>query len=346
LLKKIAKEKSFVEAITSSITPIKYIKPPLIKYLKDAEPMHSTLMLSDSHVPRTVSLEETEGYAEYNFDIALCRIWKCVEDLIQTTYQLRKSYEIKKLYLDILGDMINDASRDENKFTNQFPNALACVKFAPIIAQAIITLVQHYDVVEITGVIGNESRISEGKMPAKISYQNYDYLLYHMVKVYLQEYIKAGKVVFNIPKSPEIVIVKMGYNFLLMHGYSIKNHGSLLPVYGVMRMEKEQQSMRKNQGGVDVIEVAHFHEENSLMNGRIYINSALTGLDEYAKNMLHKFGPATQTCLFVTKADCVKFTHTIKHLEQAKTHPFVVGDDDNDFTRNVDKFNKTVKSLL
>lgn len=326
LLRRVAGTEEFIAAITREIIPIPFTPKASFSSSSTKEEMLITFMLSDAHFGRTVNSREMEGYSEYNFEIGISRLWHCLQDIVDTTKLFRNSYKINMLDIDILGDMINDESRNENKWSNQWPNALTTVMGASVLAQAIVLISSEFPVIRVNCVVGNESRMTQEQM-AKLQYQNFDFLLYHMTKAYLKEYIKQGKIIFNIPYSPEVVVEKLGWEALLLHGHSVKSWNSI-PAYGLLRMESCQQEMRKARGGIDFLECAHFHEGNELKNEKIFVNGALAGADEYSRNGLHRFGPPSQRLLFVTEKEGIAYSRVIKNMEMARTHPFVYGNDD------------------
>jgi predicted phosphodiesterase len=183
-----------------------------------------------------------------------------------------------------------------------------------------LELVPHFLEIEITFIIGNESRITL-HMPATTTYQNWDFILAHMVKQGLSEYIKKGHIKINIPKAPDMVLNKMGHTFVLMHGHTVKSWAGL-PIYGLMKMIDKQRTLRKDTGGFDVIETGHFHCAQELMEQTLIVNGCLVGNGAFARNTLHLTGKATQTLYFTTEENAIDSKILIQNMGTVRKHPY------------------------
>ena len=137
---------------------------------------------------------------------------------------------------------------------------------------------------------------------------------------YLSDYIETGQLEFIIPQSPEIVIDIFGYNILLTHGDTVRGWSGI-PYYGVDRQKAKQQALRRKNGGFDYWFLGHFHTPTEL-EGNTYINGALVGPDEYAKNILHLSSEPIQK-LFVFDANYGITAMFNLNAREADEHPFL-----------------------
>lgn len=283
------------------------IQRPVVKSTEE----EVTLMLSDHHINRIVKPEQVEGYNEYNFDVFANRYWFLIHEVLKIVEANRKNKVIKKLNVDILGDMFNDIHRHENNRSNEFNPIQAAVMGSYVLAQGLAILAAHFDEVEITGVIGNEPRL-DIKKPAQEKFNNFDYLCYQIISVCLAEYIRKKRVKMNIPMSPEIVVQRMGRNFLLIHGDQIRGWMGI-PFYGIERHTYKQQRKRRHMGGFDYMEMGHFHDGNKLRE--TLMNGALCGVDAYAYHNLSEISDPTQKVFGINKKYGVSWMYDINCRE-------------------------------
>lgn len=253
------------------------------------------LLLSDHHITRTVDAYEMEGYNQYSFDIWACRYFHVIKETISTVEALRKTRNITTLNVYMLGDMFNDTHRPENVSSNDHEPVPGTVSGSYVLAQGIAMLCDYFDNVEFVGIVGNEPRMSQ-KVTSKYKFNNYDYIGYRMMASYLANYITSGVLYMTIPPSPEVVVDLLGHKILLTHGDTIRGWNGI-PYYGVDKQRARQQAIRRERGGFDYWFLGHFHTPTELQ-GNTYINGALVGADEYAKNILHVSGDPIQK-LFV-----------------------------------------------
>lgn len=279
-------DQDVLAAINSCIT-----KLPLINEVPLVIPEHAEgneeeviLLLSDHHITRNVDFEEMEGYNVYNFDVWADRYFFLINEVIKIVDRMRSSMTIRNLNVYLLGDMFNDTHRLENIATNILEPIPGTINGSYVLAQGIAMLSQHFEEVRMVGIVGNEPRLSK-KTTSKLKFNNYDYLGYNLMALLLSDYIESGKLTFNIPPSPEVVVDLLGYKILLTHGDTVRGWNGI-PYYGINRQKAKQQSLRRSRGGFDYWFMAHFHTPTEL-EGTTYVNGALCGVDEYAKNILH-----------------------------------------------------------
>ena len=277
------------------------------------------LELSDAHINRVIHKEQMNGLNEYNFDIFANRYWFLLSEVIKIVNAQRYDKTMSVLYVDCLGDMFNDIHREENIRNNQFDPVPSVILGAYVLAQGLMILAPHFKKIVFTGIVGNEPRWDKEK-PSKGKYNNMDYDAYHFMSLALRDYVDSGKIEFNIPVSPEIIITRMGKRFLLQHGDSIKSSLGF-PAYGVNRDWEKLQALYRSVGGMDYMELGHFHQEYALKS-QILMNGSICGTDEYAKNTLHVTGKPTQKLFGINAKYGVSWIYDIQ-LQNATENGFV-----------------------
>lgn len=259
---------------------------------------------SDWHAFRTVSLSETEGMFEYNFDI-FCRLfWDMLTKTVDIINIQRSVHKIPRLWIVKGGDMMNDEHRVENIKSNELWNSLGVFKLAVVTVQGIRFLLKHVEYIDIDCVVGNEPRIQKEKQ-AKHQWNNWDFVFYNIVQMALADEIARGRIRMFVPMSPDIVVEQCGFNWLITHGDKAKSWNGI-PFYGINRFVMRQHDLRRphkllNPHGQDF----HYtlmhdkHTLSSLNHDTCFINGALCGTDEYAKNVLGVGGPRMQRLMFI-----------------------------------------------
>jgi len=189
-------------------------------------------------------------------------------------------------------------------------------------------LVPHFNLVRVTGVVGNHGRTSRKPVFKNKVFNNYDYLYYQLVSMHLASYIEEGKIEFNIPQSPECIIIRSGWAFMLSHSDMIKGWSGI-PFYGLQRDDANQQKMRKLRSvlstnediqsadtlegaivnfqnarsifGFDYRLAGHFHQMNVLNDWGTVMCPSLVGGDEYSISKLHAISRPMQMIAFLSK---------------------------------------------
>jgi len=282
---------------------------------------------TDWHAAEVVDLEQMEGRNEYNLDIMYGRIWNLLRGTIRIIDSQREKFEITTLNIDMLGDMLSGSIHDELKETNQFPILKATLATAFVAAQAISMLVPHFNLIRITCCVGNHARLTKKPAFKNKVLDSYDYMFYQLVSIHLHKYIEEGKIEFNIPESPECIIVRSGFSFLLGHSDQIRSYLGL-PFYGFARDDANQQRMRKLRSvistnadiksaedlegaiinfenarsvyGYDYREAGHFHTMAIINDWSTMLCPSLVGENEYSKNKLRVRSRPMQLLAFLS----------------------------------------------
>ncbi len=342
--KELLEQEGFLKAVASLVPQIPLTKPPKVDRNKKKSDLQLVCLLSDHHIGRTISRTEMEGLNEFDFDIWASRWWECVRKIITFKEIFDPQHNIETCWLCFLGDMMNDEHREENLATNQFKNVRGILKGGSVIAQGIQVLLSHFKRVDATGIIGNEPRL-DLKRTAKHQYNNFDFLLYQVVRMLLAAETQKKRFTFLIPLSSEIVVQRQGWKILLSHGHEVRSWAGI-PYYGIDRRRAREQDMRRPQGGFDFWFFGHFHTPSDL-RGKDYGNGSLCGGDEYAKSGLAAYSRPSQKLLALTLKHGITYQMNL-WLDQAKSHPFIFdsgrepkgGIEDEDITKELSEFSK------
>lgn len=255
------------------------------------------LLFSDLHAAEVVSLEETRGINEYNWSIMLERMAEIHRAILSHTQHF--GFNISKLHVHMLGDMLSGDIHDELAITNELPTAEAAVQLAADTVQWLLGLAEDFPMIHVAGVVGNHPRFS-CKPAAKQVYNNADWILYKLIEAHLG---KHPQFTFDFPKSG-FSLVKLCDRFtsLLFHGDGIRTTMPGVPWGGIARRitTLEQQFARSRQP-LDFMELGHFHARNILdgISTQTFMNGSVKGPDEYSLKQFGMGHDARQTLLTI-----------------------------------------------
>ena len=238
---------------------------------------------SDLHAGEVVSLEETGGINEYNWEVMMKRHDTLRRALF--SYQDNRPYPVKKLYLFALGDMLSGNIHAELEATNEIPMAEATVQLGVDGAQWIESLLERFEEIEVHGVVGNHPRAHK-KPWFKQGYDNADWTAYHVMSQILRN---NDRIKFDIPKaSQHRVMVQGKFPNLIFHGDGIPSGYQGVPWGGVMRRVAQLRNQYQQAGQpVEYFHCGHFHTANTVEQGRIILNGSIKGVDEFS---IKRFG--------------------------------------------------------
>jgi predicted phosphodiesterase len=239
------------------------------------------LCLSDWHIGENVSIDETNGINEYNVLIVRERISKMLSSVLNIM-SIMQGYNYKKLNIFCLGDMVSGLIHEE------LLQGVAIVDQVMIagdeLTRIIRTLLEYFEEIEISCVVGNHGRMSK-KPVNKKKYDNFDFLAYHFSKIRFEN---EKRVIFNIPESAMLIKNIQNYNFLLRHGDTKIQSYAGIPFYGIKRANT--QIKQTYLGFKDIIInydiMGHLYSQNTLdsIGGKIIMVGSLKGTDEFSLN--------------------------------------------------------------
>lgn len=261
--------------------------PRVIPKSKHSSSQHEFVLLwSDTHAGEVISEVETNGINSYDWQTMMRRHDRIRESVF--SYADNRPYPVSKLHVCALGDMLSGNIHDELVETNEVPMAEATVQFGIDGSLFLESLLERFEAIEFSGVIGNHPR-SKRKPQAKLAFDNGDWLVYHAMQAHLR---KQPAITFDIPKSsahPKMVFDK---RLLLLHGHGIRSTMPGVPWGGVVRRVTalDQQYAAKGMP-IDHYLLGHFHQSNAVLQGRVLMNGSIKGPDEYS---LQAFGGGSE----------------------------------------------------
>jgi hypothetical protein len=250
---------------------------------------HSLVLLwSDQHAAEVVSLEETNGANEYNWEIMLKRHDELRRGVLSWAEQFSP---VKELVILGLGDSLSGNIHDELAETNEMPMAEATVQFGLDGAEFIESFAEHFPLVRFAGVVGNHPR-AHRKPRAKQKYDNADWVAYQVMKQRLARY---STIEFDIPKAQKHPVMVQGRRILATHGDGIRSTMVDVPWGGIIRLTNKLRNQYAQLGlPIDHFALGHYHEANVVKNRRILMNGSVKGVDEFSLSAFGGGEPPTQ----------------------------------------------------
>lgn len=258
-------------------------------------PQEMVLLLSDLHASEVVSLEETRGINEYNWEIMLSRLDGVRRAIL--SHKQHFGFEVEKLNVHMLGDMLSGDIHDELAITNDRPTSEAIVQLAYDTAEWLKALADEFPKIHVAGVPGNHPRATK-KPQAKQAHNNGDWLFYQMVAALLRGHDQFS---FDFPRgSYNIQMICDRFRTLLMHGDGIRSTMPGVPWGGVIRrVTVLEQQFNAARQPLDYVVLGHFHTQNALdgVSSKTFVNGSVKGADEYSIKQFGSGRPAAQTLL-------------------------------------------------
>ena len=285
--------KAAVDVVAEKIKPFKPL--PTQRRLKKSGTIEEDLVLhlSDGHHDQIVTLEETGGLEQYDFNISCARAEQLVSTLIEHSQEHLPNYNFTNLWILANGDHTSGEIHGHEKrsyFRNQMKNTLA---IGQLHALMIRDFAPYFENVNCVYVPGNHGRRTV-KKDHYGAHENWDYMVAKVTQLWLQD---LDNVNFLIPNAFSVNLEICGHGFHMCHGDDIR--GSLgIPFYGMIRRQKNLMALNNITGGTRIryLCMGHHHVQSSLadLDGELLVNGAWLGNDPFSYNTFSGYRSPSQ----------------------------------------------------
>jgi hypothetical protein len=304
----VQKDEELIEAINQVAEVYEPLPTPQVN-INTSSPQRALVALaSDWHWDERVIYEQMHGINEYNLDIAKARIDQYCNSIIENGKDLKTD----TLYLKMLGDMISGDLHDlaEN---NELTTATSVIQLTDYVAQWIRQLGQFFSSIYVLGLVGNHPRTVKKPPYKNKQHKNYEYILYEMIRRETRDIVDY----FDIPESYFRIHDILGFNFLSVHGDTIRGGNGLNSIPGNLSRDISLFSGTLGRKNItfQYVDLAHFHSTNetqSFSGAEIIMNGSLIGPNDFSLGAMKKGEPPSQTTYVVEEGTGVRFIDHVK----------------------------------
>lgn len=199
------------EEVVSKFETINFnIKKVVSDSTKIVEGDQAIIQLTDAHFNELVDLDNNR----YDFEVASERMML----LAQEAKRFLSAYGVKKVVLAMTGDMINSDRRLDEKLSMSTNRMTAAMLATNLIQYFIVDLMEEFEAMDVVYVTGNESRSFEFGFTDLVVTDNYDSIVFNMLRLVFRG---VSNVNFIEGNPVESVICVNGKNILLLHGTTL-----------------------------------------------------------------------------------------------------------------------------
>lgn len=242
---------------------------------KDKKNMTLELLFSDVHYGKYI--DNIEG----NFvDVKVIRerVRKISESVVKEINRERKSFNVERLILAMIGDIIENADFHgqesekgcEFSTSRQVQEAINSM-FYDLILPIAMTGIK----VDVPCVTGNHDRIGQSKTYSKPGEDNLTYIIYSTLEMLCKQ-SGLSNVHFNIVKGLYATVEVYGNNVVYEHGDELKNINRDTMANAMARRQVQLGKI------VHFFRVGHWHEPAQYGQGRMMVNGSVPGQDSFA----------------------------------------------------------------
>jgi hypothetical protein len=278
ILDKWVERDDLLETIANTIKNISLQKFKVPKYTeksKEKKNMTLELLFSDVHYGKYI--DNIEGnYVDLK--VIRERVRKVAESVIKEIRREAKSFNVEKVILAMIGDIIENADFHgqesekgcEFSTSRQVQEAINSMFYDLILPIAMTGIKVH-----IPCVTGNHDRIGQHKTYSKPGEDNLTYIIYSTLELLCKQ-SGLSNVTFEITKGLYTLVQVYGNNIVYEHGDEIKNINRDTMANA---MAKRQVQLGKI---VHFYRIGHWHEPTQYGQGRMMVNGSVPGQDSYA----------------------------------------------------------------
>lgn len=263
--------------------------------------------LTDAHANERWSKAQTDGLTEWSFERFAESLYYYASELQRIEEELRPLYGLKRLHVQMLGDMWAGHLRLDDEVTGEFPTSPGLIAVSSVLFQWLLRLTACFEHVAVTCMAGNHGRIHRKPQSKRYVGENLDTLVYMMVRemARVNGLVASERMSFAIPKSRQYTFQRLGHKIKLAHGDHIRGGNSIaqVPIYGLSR-DSLRQAMREARSGrgayLEQFVIGHFHIDDR-HQGLLHLSGSLCPTGPWAMDDRGAFDDPTQLVYLTSK---------------------------------------------
>ena len=259
-----------------------------------------TLFASDWHWGEVVTRAQIGGVNSFNLKIARERVKRLAANTIDLLKNHMVCPEYPGLVLALGGDMVTGDIHEELTATNEMEIMPVVLDLLDHVEGLIVTLKAAFGRLFIPCVTGNHGRTTKKIRFKGRAFTNYDWLVYQFLR---RRFRDDPDIVFLVPSGMDAYYRIYNHRYLLNHGDLLGGGGDgIIGALGPILRGDTKKRARNGQINMayDTMLVGHWHQYLPL--GRVIVNGALKGYDEFASGLSLPFEEPKQA-LFLTHPD-------------------------------------------
>jgi hypothetical protein len=270
---------------------------------------YATLVWSDFHLSEVVKYKDANEINAYNSVICANRI----NELVQTNKKIirlhQAMYPIKKIWIPILGDMINGSIHPELLLTNDLSDPAAAILCARLLQMALTDILTLGIPVQVDCIVGNHPRML-AKMPTKAQAQvSFDWIIYEMLADAFKD---NPHITINVHTGQIALVEHFGWRYVIEHGIDVKNgHEEEFEdrIRALFDDPTYRQATNLKGSSFDNIIIGNLHKPAVLE--RTVKNGSLTGQNELGQSWRLKPIKAQQIMFGISKSHVRTWTYAV-----------------------------------
>jgi hypothetical protein len=259
-----------MKPLISKLNRVKFDTRKKKKPSNDLRSMTIEILLSDLHIGMI--------HRGYDYKESVKRIRKFVDTLISEIDRESKKYNVDRIILALMGDIINSATMHGRESTKgcEFGNSEQVVRAIELLFREVIVPLSQLGIeIDVPCVTGNHDRAEEKKSYVDPGEGNLSWIIYTMLEM-LCDQAGLENVRFSIARG--VYNHTNIYNNIVLY-----EHGDALRSLNRASIDKLIQRRQQQIGKmINFYRFGHFHEYTVFGQGKIICNASLCGKDGYA----------------------------------------------------------------
>lgn len=238
-----------------------------------------TAPLTDTHFDEVVDPEQIEYLNCYNREIALLRLRKWANNVVNLGSSYLHNITIEGTIVPLLGDILSGDIHDELSNTNESTVIDSALYWSEHLAAAIELIAKTYGRVYVPCVVGNHGRRTRKPAHKNRVKDNMDYLVYSLLA---RHYHGSEQITIDVSPSADIDYPVYGTVYRATHGDQFKGGSGIAAALSPMMLGDSRKRKKASiaRRPYDYLMMGHWHVNHDFKG--IIACPSLKGYDEYA----------------------------------------------------------------
>lgn len=272
-----------------------FIQKPYINFKAGLYEEEAVLVLSDMHTGMVNEIYDPNNQCKvitYNEEIRQRELTYLRDSIFEIQKILSKSYNLRKLHILILGDMItNDRIFDGQKFEIDRPYGKQVWDTVRDLTFFINQMTIRFPKVHVIGVVGNHGRSNEKYSEEPVE-NNFEWSLYKIMQEALK---KNPNVEVEVPDTRFYSTQIFGHRYYMHHGDNLRGFSKTAVERGARDLLTTL--IPDLPSGFDVYLMGHLHSAEKMdLNERstMIVNGSFIPRDQYGYKMFRRYSKPQQ----------------------------------------------------